>query len=208
VKRVFSFLATLALALAVWTARVVWGGEQEVVQSDIALAQGLPDEAITHARRAASFYAPGAPHVAFAYRRLTALAVAAEERHRRDTALLAWRALRQASLDTRWVVTPHDGDRARAEREIARLLALGVHERAEPDARIEARQWMLLQNDERPRARWIALLLAGLGLASGGFAWAATRAAGAGRVDWSLARRPLLVSGIGLALWALGWWGA
>ncbi|MBM4357625.1 MAG: hypothetical protein FJ096_05885 [Deltaproteobacteria bacterium] len=206
--RAFSIVAFVLLSLAIWTARVVWGGEQAIASSDAALSNGQPDEAIVQARRAASLYAPGAPHVAFAYRRLTALAVAAEENHRRETALFAWRAVRQASLDTRWIVAPHEADRMRADREIARLLALGPHERVGPDARIEARQLMLLANDERPRLLWVASLLLGLFVAAGGFARAATRVSGAGKVDWSLAKGPLVAVALGIACWALGWWRA
>lgn len=207
-KRILAAFSMLVLALAAWTGRVVWGGEQELERCDEALSAGDADEAIAHARRAASFFAPGAPHVAFAYRRMIALAVAAEERHHRDTALAAWRAVRQASLDTRWIVAPHQSERERADRELARLLALGVHERAGPDKTIEAEQFKLLRTVERPKTPWVGSLILGLLVASGGFAWASSRAAAAGKVDWAKATRPLLVAALGVALWILGWWGA
>ncbi|MBM4374576.1 MAG: hypothetical protein FJ095_05780 [Deltaproteobacteria bacterium] len=207
-KRALVVVAVLVAGLAAWTVRVVVGGERALDASDAALDRGDADAAIAEARRAASFYAPGAPHIEQAYRRLGALARAAEEHHRRDTALYAWRAVRQAALDTRWLVTPHASDEARAASEIARLSALGRHERAEPDRAIEAAELARLRSDERPRTLWVVFLVLGLALSSGGFAFAAQRVAGVARLEWEKGTRPLVVGAVGLALWLLAWWRA
>ncbi len=207
--RALRIAAVVIVGLGVLTVRVIVGGEAELRASDAALDSGSVDDAVVHARRAASFYAPGAPHVSFAYRRLIALAVTAEERHLRDTAVFAWRAVRQAALDTRWLVTPHEAERERAEREIARLVALGVHENAGPDRLIEARQLALMRRDEGPRVGWIVVLIAGVVAASGGLVAAIRASAGAGgRLDWSSGKRPLAVAMVGIVAWLLAWWQA
>ena len=205
--RALRIAAVVIVGLGVLTVRVIVGGEAELRASDAALDSGSVDDAVVHARRAASFYAPGAPHVSFAYRRLIALAVTAEERHLRDTAVFAWRAVRQAALDTRWLVTPHEAERERAEREIARLVALGVHENAGPDRLIEARQLSLLRHDERPRTGWVVVLLLGVAAMAIGATRATRSASGtAGRLDWTAAKRDGLLALSGLVAWLFAWW--
>lgn len=208
VKRAVAGLAIACLLLGGWTVREVVGGEAALRESDAALVRHSAYDAILHARRSARFYAPGAPHVEDAYRRLIALALAAEEHGERDLALFAWRSVRQAALDTRWIVTPHAADRDRAEREIARLVSVGAGERAGVDSDVEARQLALLRHDSNPRTAWVIVLVGGLATAGGAFSVAARRVAGPGRVEWRKGIRALTVAAFGIAAWVVAWWRA
>src|SRR4029078_11014960 len=114
--------------------------------------------AAEHARRAAGWYAPGAPHVRVAYERLMALATTAEGRGDREIALFAWRGVRTAAIETRWLFTPHEEDLGRANQAIARLSAATPRPpgtRGEPPAVIEREQLEALGRDEAPRAGWV-----------------------------------------------------
>jgi hypothetical protein len=208
IVRALGVVAALALGLAAWTVRVVVAGDAELDASDAALGQGDAHEAVVHARRAASWYAPGAPHVPVAYRRLIALATAAEAHRRRDVALFAWRGVRQASLDTRWLLTPHAADRARAEQEIARLSAIGEREAAEPDAAAMAAALTTLAKDDGPRHGWVVALCAGLVVAAGGLAAAMARIAAPAQVEWKRGRAALAVAALGAVVWLLALWQA
>lgn len=176
--RALALLAVVGLVLAIATTRVVLAGEEEIAASTDALRAGDPHEATVRARRAAGWYVPGAPHVRVAYERLVALGVAAEGKGDRETALLAWRGVRSASLETRWLLTPHADDLARANAAIARLdatsprplaadtTAPGVLEQAQLDA---------LLRSETPRTPWIVALLLGLVAWTSGALWAFRR---------------------------------
>ena len=72
--------SALALFAGVATLRAVLDGERELALSDAAFDANDLHGAIQHARRAASAYAPCAPHVQRGYDRL--LAVARHERRR------------------------------------------------------------------------------------------------------------------------------
>ncbi len=72
-------------------------GEKEIALSTAALRAGDAHAAVEHARRAAGWYMPGAPHVRVAYERLLALGTAAEGLGDRDTALFAFRGVRTAA---------------------------------------------------------------------------------------------------------------
>ncbi len=156
------------------TGRVVLSGEKEVALSTAALRAGDPHGAAEHARRAAGWYAPGAPHVRVAYERLLALGTAAEGLGDRDTALYAFRGVRTAAIETRWLFVPHEEDLARADRSIARIEAEAPRapdRRAEPPAAIEREQLEGLARDEAPRTGWVAALAAGRSRASRGRRW-------------------------------------
>ncbi len=201
--------AFLALGLAAWTASVVLAGEAELDASDRALDAGDPHEAIVCARRAARWYAPGAPHVGHAYRRLIALARGAEERRRRELALLAWRGVRSAALETRWVVTPHAEELALAEAEIARLLALAAHDAAAPDPDIGKEQLRAMRGYEPPRVLCAVGLV--LGLATAGIAtivFVRRAALSGGRLDLRRGRSALVIAAIGAAAWLISVWQA
>ena len=53
--------------VAAATLRVITSGEREIAASTDGLRAGDPHAATEHARRAAGWYAPGAPHVRVAY---------------------------------------------------------------------------------------------------------------------------------------------
>jgi hypothetical protein len=196
---------------AVMAVRVVLSGETELAASTAALDDGDPREAIVRARRAAGWYAPGAPHVTAAYERLAALGRGAEE-HRDDAlALFAWRSLRTAALETRWLL-PSAADVDRAEREIARLAAkppLGESPDTAAAARVAAEELARLRRRDAPQPGWVLCLVAGFAAAAVAFVAAARRAADpGGRLAWARARVPLVVGALGLGCWLLALWRA
>lgn len=204
-------LLTAAIVVAVLgaaTGRVVYSGDNELAASTAALDAGDPREAIVRARRAAGWYAPGAPHVRVAYERLAALARAAEEHKRDDLALMAWHAVRSASIETRWLVAPHADDRELAEREIARLQAK-VPGQVAPDATIAAAQLQKLRRHAPPQTPWVVALLMGFAMLAGGLGLAARQAADAGgRVVLARAKLGLAIAAAGAGLWLLALWQA
>jgi hypothetical protein len=114
-------LLLVVLLLAALTARVVFEGERQIRQSTEALEAGDAETAIFHARAAALWFAPGAPHVRVAYGRLMALGKEAEERKLWDTALSAYRGVISASASTRWLARPHADDASLAEAAVERI---------------------------------------------------------------------------------------
>lgn len=205
--RFVSTLCFVGLVLGAITTRVIWAGESEFAASTAALQKADLHEATTRARRAAGWYAPGAPHVRVAYERLIAIATAAEGHGDRDLALLAWRGLRTAAIETRWIVTPHEADLDRANRAIARIEAAAPRPpgtRTEPPQRIEQRQLDALLRDEAPRVPWVVLIVASFVLWAGGAAWSVRGAslADAGQT-WARARTGIFVALAGIALWVL-----
>lgn len=205
-------LAGLGLLIGAVTARVIWAGESEIAASTEALKRGEAKEAVVRARRAAGWYAPGAPHVRVAYERLSALATAAEGQGDRELALLAWRGIRTAALETRWLVVPHAGDLERANRAIARIEAAAPRPpgtRTEPPQRIEEKQLAALARDEAPRTPWVVALLAAFVAWAGGAAWAVRRATARGfGLDMRGARAGMLVALAGVLGWVLALWRA
>jgi hypothetical protein len=193
------------------SARVVWGGETEIAIPTAALRSGDAHAAAEHARRAAAWYAPGAPHVRVAYERLLALGAAAEGLGHADLALFAYRGVRTAAIETRWIVTPHADDLERANRAIARLAAAAPRApgvRTEPPQKIEREQLEALARDEAPRVHWVILLVAGaLAWALGG-AIALRRAVGADGLTWRRATPGALVTLAGVVAWLLSIWRA
>jgi hypothetical protein len=202
----------VGIVIGAATARVMSSGEREIALSTAALEAGDAHAAAEHARRAAGWYAPGAPHVRVAYERLLALGTAAEGLGDRDTALYAFRGVRTAALETRWLVTPHEDDRQRADRAIARLSAEAPRApglRTEPPAAIEREQLEALARDEAPRTGWVVALVAGALTWAAGAVAVAQRAVGAtGVVSLRRALPGLVTAGIGMALWLLAIWRA
>lgn len=206
--RVLFALAALTAVLGVATARVVLSGEAEIKASTAALDDGDAREAIVHARRAARWYAPGAPHVPVAYDRLIALATASEQNRRDDLALLAWRGVRLAVIETRWVITPQPEHLERADEEIARIMAKQPRE-AEPDAMIRKEELQKLKRHEPPRILWVALLVGGfLGLAAGLLLWGKQVGGAGGRLMWSGAKSGMILTLVGAVLWLVAVWRA
>jgi len=106
---------------AVFSARVIMEGDAELVASDAAFDRGELGPALDHARRSATLYAPGAPHVQPAYERLNAIAVGAEAAGQPKVAFLAWQAMRSAALESRHVWLPRAQELERANQNLARL---------------------------------------------------------------------------------------
>lgn len=204
--------AALGLVIGVASARVVSSGEKEIALSTAALKAGDARGAVEHARRAAAWYAPGAPHVHVAYQRLMALGTAAEGFGDRDMALYAFRGVRTASLETRWLVTPHSEDLEKANRSIARLSADAPRApglRTEPPQRIERAALEALGRDEAPRVPWVIVLVAGAFIWAIGAVIAVRRAVGpAGTLRWSRALPGAVLAGAGVLAWLVAIWRA
>jgi hypothetical protein len=202
----------LAAAGGMLTARVLHQGELELRSADALAASGNLEEAVVHARKSASFFAPGAPHVPAAYARLIAVARLAEGRGDTQTALFAWQAVRTSALSTRWVVVPHKDELAVANASIARLSAKqpALHGSATQDpAEVQQKLHMLLARQDQPRMPWVFTLLAGFLALSVGFVHMGWK----GFVDKdgfqpSRLRIGALLAAIGTAAWALSLWNA
>lgn len=205
-------LAAAGLVVGAATARVVYSGEKEIALSTAGLKAGDAHAAAEHARRAAGWYAPGAPHVRVAYQRLLALGTAAEGLGDRDTALFAFRAVRTASIETRWILAPHDDDRIRADRAIARIEAEAPRApgmRTEPPASVMREQLEALARDEAPATAWVVGLVVGaLAWAIGAAMLARTAVGATGAFAWRRALPALVVTAAGVALWLLSIWRA
>lgn len=196
-------LAALLLFLAVATLRAVLDGERELAASDAAFDRNDLQSAIEHARRAASAYAPAAPHVERSYERLLAIARGAEAAGMAPIAMQAYQAQRAAVLESGSLWQPFPQRLEEADRNLARLAAsrLGpASEQAETARRLFERS----RAKSSGRSAWGAGLAAGWGLASLGLGWFAARAlTPSGRVVWSRAYPGLALFGLGLALWAV-----
>lgn len=202
---------TGALVAAV-TARVLVSGEREIAASTAALRKGDPHEAAFHARRAAGYYAPGAPHVRVAYERLLALATKAEQVGDRATALYAWEAVRTASLETRWILTPHAADLERANANIARIQSTQERTpdmRVEPAAVLEREALAALVRDESPHVPWVITLVAAFLAWTIGAALTLRRGVtSTGQILWTKARAPVALTALGVLAWLLSLWRA
>ena len=212
VARGLAIFAVIVLVTGAATVRVVAAGEREIAQSTAALRAGDAHKAALHARRAAGWYAPGAPHVRVAYERLAALATAAEGLGNREIALFAWNGVRTAAIETKWLVQPHAEDLERANQAIARISAatpLPLGANAEPAPVLERKYLETLARDEAPRTGWIAALVAAFAAWAAGAAYVARRGlTPSGRVLWAKALPGLVAVGLGAALWLLALWRA
>jgi hypothetical protein len=208
VRRIAFVSLCAAVILGGIVARVAVDGERELALSTAALKDGDVHDAIVHARRAAGWYLPGAPHVRVARARLVAIARAAEERNQHDVALMSWRALRTSLFESRALVVPARAEFALANREIARLSARAPGS-ADPDPALLAAHLSALERDEAPRPVWsLALALACvLGVASFRAATAAAASA-AGRVEWRRAPHAVILHLAAVGLWLLAVWRA
>jgi hypothetical protein len=205
--------AVIGLVVGAVSLRVVAAGEAEIAASTAALRAGDARDAAAHARRAAGWYAPGAPHVRVAYERLIALASASEGLGDRDLALFAWRGVRTASLETRWLFgTPHAGDRARADAAIARLEATSPRApgtRTDPTPVVERKALEALARDEAPRTVWVAALVAAfVAWTTGAAAFVARGVDASGRLVSRRAWPAAGVAAAGIGVWLLAIWRA
>ncbi|MFO0611296.1 MAG: hypothetical protein U0414_01820 [Polyangiaceae bacterium] len=192
------------------TARVLIAGELEIAESTRALANGDARGATEHARAAALWFAPGAPHVRVAYARLVALAKAAEEHHDVEAALRAWRAVMAASSSTRWIVAPHAEDASRAAEAIARIESTQPRPNASAlDAAptVEKAELEALTREAGPRTAWLLVLGASFLALAGGLAWMILRAFDAsGRLSLDRSKWAAIVAVAGAAGWTAALW--
>ena len=114
--------ATLAGVIAVACAREASVGPAEMAAADAAAAKADWPAAIAHARSAAEAVLPGASWPELALRKLQGIGSAAEARGDRDTALLAYGAMRTAAV-TGLPWPRRDPWRALADAGLARLAA-------------------------------------------------------------------------------------
>jgi len=201
--RALGWAASLAVLFAgVATLRAVLDGEREIAASDAAFDANDLHATIQHARRAASAFVPGAPHVERGYLRLRAVARGAEVTGRPEIAMLAWQAERAAVLESASFWQPFPERLEEANRNLSRLSASKSLAEAERTATAQ-RLFKLAQLQSAEQAPWGALLAAGLLVAALGLAWFAARAlAPNGRIEWLRGRWAILTFGLGVALWA------
>jgi hypothetical protein len=184
------------------TVRAIYDGEHALLACDEALRAKDYPTATARAREAAAWYAPGAPHVNAAYGRLVHIARTTEAEGNRESALLAWRAVRTAIIDSRWLLDTHEPELAAANRAILRLSAPEATPAMTDEQRTQDRLLeILLARRERARAPYVLLILGAqiTMLASGGVF------VGLARVKIA-PRWPLVGVGVGVALYTLAVW--
>lgn len=212
ILRIAKIALVAGVLIAAVSARVVIAGEREIALSTAALRAGDPHDAALHARRAAGYYAPGAPHVRVAYERLIALATKAESLGDRTTALFAWQGVRTAAIETRWIVTPHAADLETANAAIARLQAAQDRPpgtRTDPPATIERAALAALAQDEAPHVPWVIALVAGfLAWTLGAILIVRRAVTSTGQIVWSKTTSPIALTAAGILLWLLAIWRA
>ena len=201
----------VVVGLGVVVTRVFWDGRAALQAGDQALARGDVEGAVVAWRRAARWYAPGAPHVATAYVRMEALAQEADAHGDRPGALLAWRAIRSSALATRSFYQPFTDRLAAANQRIAALMA-SEEKASDPRMNEDERrklQLALLDRDDSPNLGFTVIALAGFAAWVGGGFWFARRGVTA---DDQLDRRTAIRSGLliaaGLLVWMLGLYNA
>lgn len=129
-KWAIRILLLVIIMTGVIIGHVVYRGELEIARCNLALEQGDGARAVVHARSAALWYAPGAPHVRFAYARLEALGRVAETQGNGPVALEAYRSIVSASYSTRSLWKPFEAEAARATE---RIIALEKSEGRSPE---------------------------------------------------------------------------
>jgi hypothetical protein len=196
-------LAAVVSLLALVSLRVVLAGEAAIARGTEALEAADVGRAIAESEAAASWYAPGAPHVRVAYARLSAIADEAERRRQRTVALSAHRAVIAASEQTRWLVAPHAGDAQRSREAVARIEATGPRsdsQASEPAQTIEAEQLRSMARELGPRRGFALLFVASFVCVLAGVALLLWRALDeTGRVDGARSRVPVALAALGLA---------
>jgi hypothetical protein len=172
--------------------------------SDAAFDSGDLRPALEHARRSATLYAPGAPHVERAYERLIAIALGAEAAGQPKTAFLAWQGVRSAALESRHIWVSHPAELERANQNLARLEALARETGDADRGKVQQQASSRLEADSAPAPGWIAVLGAGFLLALAGLALFAFQGLDkAGKVRARRAQVGLALFAIGAACWTL-----
>lgn len=199
------FWCACALLLfgSVATLRAVLDGERELRASDTAFDANDLHASIQHARRAASAYAPGAPHVRLGYERLLAIARGAEATGQPELAMLAWQAQRAAVLETASLIRPFPERLEEANRNLARLEATKVGADSTRSERA-GRLFKQAQENSQQQLPWGSALAGGLLLAGLGVGWFGRQALSPdGKVAWLRGRWGLVLFALGTGLWAL-----
>ena len=203
-RRCALLMFLVVLCAAVFSARVIKDGQAELAASDAAFDRGDLRASLDHARRSATLYAPGAPHVDRAYERLTALALGSEAAGQPKLAFLAWAAVRSAALESRHLWLPSERELTRANQNLARLEALARDTEDSQRGQTQARALSRLSRDDSPAPAWIAVLGLGFLLALGGLAVFAFRGLDrTGKVSFPRARLGLMMFAFGAACWTL-----
>lgn len=196
-------LVAVVSLLALVSLRVVLAGEAAIARGTEALEAADVGRAIAESETAASWYAPGAPHVRVAYARLSAIADEAERRRQRTVALSAHRAVIAASQQTRWLVTPHASDARRSREAVARIEATGPRsesQASEPAQSIEAAQLQAMARELGPRRAFALLFVVSFVCVLAGVLLLISRALDeTGRIDRARARAPLALAALGVA---------
>jgi hypothetical protein len=171
VKRLSRVLARVLLVLCpaagvgvLLTARALYEGERELRTAEALSSADKLEDAALHARAAAAWYLPGAPHVPAAYARLIAMARVAEGRGDPVTALYVWRSVRAAALSSRWARIPHGEELALANASIARLAAQQPqpqYARIQDPGELQQQQHVALAQHLGPRLPWVITMLLG-----------------------------------------------
>ncbi len=202
----------LMFVAGITTAAVIYSGERELALSTAALNEGRGQDAVASAKRAALWYAPFAPHVDVAYRRLIAIAEAAQAHGDVALAQSAWSAVREAALETRSILSPHEADKTRATEALAKLYASvpeSAGQKALSPEELERRYLRALLRAPGTTPFWSAIMVLALGLvlsAFGGIAfWAVDHA---GHFSKNRLTIGLGALGLGAALWALALYSA
>ena len=194
------FLLSIGGALA---ARVILEGQTELAASDAAFDAGDLRPALEHARRSATLYAPGAPHVDHAYERLIAIALGAEAAGQPKTAYLAWQGVRSAALESRHVWVSRSAELERANQNLSRLEALARGAGDADQGKVQRQALSRLSADSAPTPAWIAVLGGGFLVALLGLALFAFRGLDrSGNVSARPAQVGLALFAIGAACWA------
>lgn len=208
-RRALVVLFALLLPLGGCMARVLVEGRSEL-EASLRLREDDRMAAVLHARRAASWYLPFAPHVGEAYRELRELAISAERGGDRGTALAAWRSIRAASLSTRWLIESRHRERQEADSAIARLASEEAPASAMSNQRLSPKELAslhesFLARDDAPRKGWVLVLLLGLAGWASGMAWLLRRGVTReGRLVKEVARRAGGMAVVGAVLFAVG----
>jgi hypothetical protein len=168
VRGLSSALVVAVVALAAMTYRAVSEGTPELALSDAAFNRGELADAVLHARRAATAYAPGAPHTRAALERLRAVAVGSEAVGDAQTARLAWGALRGAALETRHIGVPYEAELHEANSRLEHLAARTPEGDEAERARNARRLRSALSRVPGPSPWAAATLVCGFALALGG----------------------------------------
>jgi hypothetical protein len=114
-----ALIVALVVLGAAWISRVS-DGQKSLAESDAALIRNDKIDAVVHAREAAEARCPFCSAPALGYAKLYAIAREAESKGDDQTALVAWRGVRVASLAATWLEAD-ETRRERADAEIARL---------------------------------------------------------------------------------------